>query len=82
MPHPLDFHNFRIAEKLIHNAIIADSKTICALGTCQFFGTVRQRFISEFRHFSYDTRYRLAGNPAQILSRGRPPLEIKGGHRA
>jgi hypothetical protein len=74
MPDALDFHNLWIAKKLIYNSIIADANTIRALGTSQFFRTAWQRFISELRHFSYDARYRVAGNPAQILFRGCPAI--------
>jgi hypothetical protein len=82
MPHALDFHDFRIAKKFIHDSVIADANAVGALGTSQFFRTAWQRFISELRHFGYDARYRVAGNPAQILFRGCPSLQIKGGHRA
>ena len=40
MPHALNFHNFRVAEKLVHDAIIADANPVCVLRTGQFFRTV------------------------------------------
>ena len=67
MPHTLDFHNFRVAEKLIYHAVIADANSIHALGTSQFLRAVRERLLSELGHFSYDTRYCLGWNPAQIF---------------
>src|SRR5438552_814351 len=82
MPYTLDFDDLRISAELVYHAIIPDANTVGAFGTSQFFRTAWQRFISELRHFSYDARNCFAGNLAQILLRGRPPLKIKGGHRA
>ena len=36
MPHALDFHNFRITEKLIHHAIIANANSVRTLRAAQF----------------------------------------------
>jgi len=68
MPHTLDFHNFRVAEKLIYHAVIADANSIHALGTSQFLRAVRERLLSELGHFSYDTRYCLAWESGADLS--------------
>ncbi len=41
MSDALDLDNLRIAEKFIHDAVIADANTIRALRTSQLFRTVR-----------------------------------------
>ena len=49
MTHALDFHNSRVAEKLIHHAIVANANSVRTLRTRQLLGAMRQRLVSELR---------------------------------
>jgi hypothetical protein len=41
-----------------------------------------ESFRTQCLHFSNDAGHHVARNPTQIFSRGLPPLQTKGGHRA
>src|SRR5947209_2399853 len=69
MSHALDFYNFCVVEKLVHNAIIADSNSVGPLAAAQFLRATGQWIVSELLYFGDNARYCLAGNSAQILSR-------------
>lgn len=56
MPHALDFHNSRVAEKLIHHAIVADANSVRALRTSQLIGATRQWLVGELFYFRDDSR--------------------------
>ncbi len=80
MSHALNFHDFRIAETLIHDAIIAYVNSVGALGATEFHRPVRQWIFAELLQFSDNARYWFTRNPA-ILSRRFSPVQIKRGHR-
>ena len=82
MPHALDLDNFGVAEQLIHHAIITNADSVCALGTSQFLGAMRQWLVSELLYSRDDPQDGFARNTAQVLPRGLPPLQTKGGHHA